>query len=396
LVRVAINVEQLLFRTPGGTGRYTANLVRLLPELFDGDEVLAFCAHHLTNEIDEAYRSFGLGDPRGKHPDVSRLPRPLLYEVWHRLGRCQPRRMSPSIARAEIVHAPSPAVPPRGSVPLVVTVHDASFIRYPETFPPRGRRFHERGVALAARRADLVMTPSQAAADEIAELTPIPAEKIRVVHNGVDHQIADVDEVQRTLEHFGLTETPYVLWVGSVEPRKGLGTLIEAFDRLDLGKDRKAPHLVLVGPEGWLGGGHIDEGARRRLAGRLHVLGRLGDAALRSLYAGAELFAFPSLHEGFGLPLLEAMVQGTAVICSDDPALREVSGGAARLVAPRDIDAWSDALGELLVDVEARTALATAGSVRAESFSWESCVRATRAVYAEALGLDPPAAIASR
>jgi alpha-1,3-rhamnosyl/mannosyltransferase len=175
-----------------------------------------------------------------------------------------------------------------------------------------------------------------------------------------------------------------VLWVGSLEPRKNVGTLVAAFARLVA--STAVPHrLVLAGPSGWLVEGLIPERERRRLGERIRVVGRVSDADLRALYGGADVFALPSRHEGFGLPALEAMVQGTPVLGADIPALREVTGGAARLVPADEVGAWHLALEALLGDDTGRTALAEAGRRWATRFSWERTVRETRAVYAELL-----------
>jgi alpha-1,3-rhamnosyl/mannosyltransferase len=143
--------------------------------------------------------------------------------------------------------------------------------------------------------------------------------------------------------------------------------------------------LALVGPSGWLERDLVDPGDAGRLGDRLRRVGFVPDVELRALYAGARAFAFPSRHEGFGLPVLEAMAQGTPVVCADIPSLREVSGGAARLVAPGDADAWAAALADVLTDAEARQGLADAGRRRVAAFSWERTVRRTRDVYSEAL-----------
>jgi alpha-1,3-rhamnosyl/mannosyltransferase len=174
-----------------------------------------------------------------------------------------------------------------------------------------------------------------------------------------------------------------VLWVGSLEPRKNLRTLVSAFARLPA--DLADVRLAVVGPTGWLGADLVDVADEQRLGDRLRWLGRVSDADLRALYTGARIFAFPSLHEGFGLPVLEAMVQATAVVCADIPPLREVSGGAARLVPAEDVDGWAAALAELLTDDGAIDQLVAAGLRRASQFSWESTVRATHDVYLEAL-----------
>jgi alpha-1,3-rhamnosyl/mannosyltransferase len=359
-------------------------LSRLGPE----DVIIPFTAYHSRADLAAAYRSFGLDHERLASPVRLALPRPVLYDAWHRLSLPRVGRWCPDLASADLVHAPSPAVPPRGRRPLVVTVHDAAFALYPEAYPRRGLRFHQQGVDAAARRADLVITGTQAAADEISAHTRVAAHKLRVVPNGVDHIEADGDEVDRTLAQFGLADAPYVLWVGSLEPRKGVGTLISAFARQSSMTTTDGPshRLVLVGPTGWLGGGAIDKSEILRLGNRFRSLGHVGESQLRALYAGADLFAFPSWHEGFGLPVLEAMVQGTAVMCSDLPVLREVAGGAAHFVRSGDVEQWTAALEELLGRPALRSALADAGRARAADFSWERTAMATRQVYVEALG----------
>ncbi len=167
---------------------------------------------------------------------------------------------------------------------------------------------------------------------------------------------------------------------------KGVGTLIAAFARLRHDGDGPPPALVLVGPGGWLDGGAIEESDVRALGDRLRILGTVDEEALRALYAAAVLFAFPSLHEGFGLPVLEAMIQGTAVLCSDLPALREVAGPAARFVPVGDRTEWTAALEDLLAHPERRAGFAAAGRTRAAGFTWEKTIVNTRAVYREALG----------
>jgi glycosyltransferase involved in cell wall biosynthesis len=382
-VRIGLNVEQLLQPVPGGTGRYVAALARLLPG--PGDAVVPFVARHRTAEVAAAYRRYGLEAAGVPPPIVLGLPRPLLYDAWHLLGAPPPAWASAALASCDLVHAPSPAVPPRGGRPLVVTLHDAAFELFPEAYPAHGRWFHRRGVAAAARRADLVITGSDAAAAEIVAHTPVPADRVRVVPDGVDHVVATDHEVGETLRRHRLDGVPYVLWVGTLEPRKNVGTLVRAF--AGLVREGDVPHrLVLVGPTGWLERGLVTGDDRAVLGERLRALGRVPDAELRALYAGAEVFCLPSLHEGFGLPVLEAMVQGTAVVCADVPALREVAGGAARLVDPRRPDAWAEALGDLLTQPDRRAALVAKGRARAGEFSWERCAAATRALYAEVLG----------
>jgi glycosyltransferase involved in cell wall biosynthesis len=375
-VRVAVNVEQLLQPAPGGIGRYTAQLVKLVPTRAPAVDVTVFTARHARRQVEAALDAYGLRDVDAV---VLPLPRPLLYDAWNVFGRAGPGRR---IAPVDVVHAPSAAVPPVKGVPLVVTVHDAAPVTVPESSTRRGRWFHKRGFAAAARRARLVIVPSEFAADEIAANTPIPRELLRVVPNGVDVAPATPADVDRVTHRYGLADRPYVFWLGTLEPRKNLSVLLRAFAALD---PAAVPHrLVLAGPEGW-GRGAVDESRVRELGDRVQLLGLVpgGDAA--ALYAGADLFVFPSRHEGFGLPLLEAMVQGTPVVASDIPPLREVGGDAARFVAVDDPDALADALQSLLSDAGARAALVARGLDRAQHYSWERCIDATIAVYHEAL-----------
>jgi glycosyltransferase involved in cell wall biosynthesis len=383
-MQVAVNVEQLLYRAPGGIGRYTAKVVTLLARVAPDVTVVPFTARHSAAETAAAYRAFGMGDTAVADPVRLPLPRPLLYDGWHIAGLPRLGWLSEALGRCELIHAPSVAVPPKGRARLVVTVHDVAPLLYPETYTTRGRWFHGRGLKAAARRADLVITVSRAAADEIVEHTTIGADRVRVVPNGVDAVDVTPDEVRAAVAGRSLTGAPYVLWVGSLEPRKNVAVLVEAFARAV--EQAGLPHrLALAGPAGWRDHGLVPPAPRLRLGDRLRLLGAVGHDELAALYTGADLFAFPSRHEGFGLPVLEAMAQGTPVICADIPALREVAGGAAKLVPPDDIAGWADAIGSVLADEAERNRLVAAGRRRAAASSWERTVRATRIVYDEAL-----------
>jgi glycosyltransferase involved in cell wall biosynthesis len=373
-MRVAVNVEQLLSPSPGGIGRYTARLVSILSDL--GVEVQPVTALHRSERVAAAWAEAGLSG-RVPLPKVFPLPKPALYDAWHVLTW-------PPLSRdADIVHAPSLAVPPASGKALVVTVHDAAPVLFPEAFTPRGRWFHAMGLRAAARRADLVITGSQAAAAELADHTAISPGRIRVVPYGVDQAPPDPGVLAR----YGLVDVPYVLWVGSLEPRKGVGTLVSAMARLVRGNAvLRGVRLVLAGYAGWQNSSLLADGDLVQLGSALVRLGRLPAGELAALYAGATVFAFPSRHEGFGLPVLEAMAAGTPVLASDIPALREVAGRAALLIPAGDEQAWAGALEALLSDRARREEMAEAGRRRAAGFSWTSMVTATLDVYREALG----------
>ncbi len=373
-MRVAVNVEQLLHEAPGGIGRYTAELVRLLPA--HNVDVTPFTARHPRADVERALRAYDLV---GVDPVVLPLPAAVLYDAWHVLGLAGPVRR---VAPVDLVHAPSPAVPPTGAVPLVVTVHDAAPLVMPEAFTRRGVTFHRQGFAAAAKRARLVIAVSEFSADEIATHTAIPRERIRVVPNGVDVERATAERVDAARRAFGIDDRPYVFWAGTFQPRKNVRVLLDAFTRLD---EDDVPHrLVLAGPPGWKAD-DTDAVAARSLGDRVRLLGPVDRAQLFPLFAGADLFAFPSRHEGFGIPVVEAMAQGTAVVCADIPALREVAGDAAHFVGPDDLDGWVDAFRTLLTDADARERLVAAGDERVGRYSWDRCTRETVAVYREVL-----------
>jgi glycosyltransferase involved in cell wall biosynthesis len=377
-MRVAVNAEQLLYHSPGGIGRYTAQILAGVPRLFPDDEVVAFTARHPRRTVSAALRGAGVTD----QATILSLSRPMLYEAWLRLGR--PRL--PKSLNADLVHAPSVAVPPHPAVPLVVTVHDLASELFPESFPRRGRRFHALGLAAAESMADIVLTVSNASAADIAEHTSISADRIRVVHNGVDPMPLDPEHRSRVLRSLGLTNRRYVLWLGSFEPRKGVGTILAAMAELRRRRANPDVHLVIAGYEGWLEDRLVDPADRTTLGDSLRQIGRVNEEELWALYSGALLFAFPSRYEGFGLPVIEAMSQGTPVVASDIDAIREIAGGAARLVSPSAPEAWADTIEELLDDEAERRRLADAGVSRSRELSLDATLRGIRAVYQELAG----------
>jgi glycosyltransferase involved in cell wall biosynthesis len=355
-VRVALHAGQLLQPVPGGIGRYVNGLLRHLP----GPEapVTAFA---------------GGPAPPGLPPGVSwrRLRGPAgtwRYRAWHRWRRPRLR-----LDGVDVVHAPSLAVPPPGDLPLVVTVHDLAFISHPDCFPPRGRAFHGRGLELARGEADAVVVPSRFTASELVD-AGFDRERVHVVPHGIDLPIAEATASGAPTEDKG---GPYLLFVGTLEPRKGLADLLDAFALLR--RDRPDLRLAVAGPRGW---GAVPD---LRRPGVL-ALGRVGEADLDALYRGAALLVLPSRSEGFGLNVLEAMARGCPVVASDAGALPEVLDGAGLLTPPGDPEALAGACAALLDDEERRAALAAAGHRRAADFTWEACVQGHLDAYRAAVG----------
>jgi glycosyltransferase involved in cell wall biosynthesis len=358
-VRVGIVVEQLLAPVPGGTGRYTRELAAALAANAPaGNKVAGFTAWHR-----ESVTIPGVGGP-GKLP----LPRRLLTLAWE-------RGQGPGI-RADVVHAPTPFAPPRRTTPLVVTVHDAVPWTHPDTLTPRGVAWHRSVITTAARTADRIVVPTHAVAAELAEhVDGWRPEKVEVIGEGVADTLRDAPpDAAARRKRLDVPER-YLLSLATLEPRKGLDTLLAA---LSSTRAPKLP-LVLVGQPGW---GGIDPVALAAELGAPEplVLGRIGDQDLAAVLHGAAALAAPSRSEGFGLPVLEAMAAGVPVVTSDAPALVEVGGGAAVVVPRDDPDALAGALTRV-ADPDARAGYAQAGKDRAGHYSWSSAARELWQLY---------------
>ena len=347
--RLAVTLEQCWHRVPGGTATSALRASAAL-DAHPGVEVVGVSAWH-RHPPPEAFR-----------PSIPvrplRLSRLWLYESWHRLRRPP---VQAATGPVDAVWVSGVAMPPR-SAPLIVTVHDLAVLDHPEHHTSRGRSFLRRAVELARRDADLVLCPSQTTLDRCVE-AGFESQRLRLVPWGVDLARADDEAVAAVRRHHGLVR-PYVLWTGTVEPRKNLPRLLEAFARID----RDDVDLALVGPDGW--NEDIDR-AVEALGDRVHRLGFVSDHELTALYAGADLFVYPSLLEGFGLPVLEAMAQGTPVVTAAGTSTAELVGEIGVAVEPRSVDAIVGGMNEVLGDVEVAAEQGAALRRRAESFTWE-------------------------
>lgn len=357
-LRIAYTLEQLWHDVPGGTA---VSALRVARELAARDDVeLVGVAGRHTRPPAPAYRP---GIP------VRALPvaRPWLYQTWLRLGW---PLVEGATGPVDVCHATG-LVPAVSRAPLVVTVHDLAFRRSPERFSRHGARTMRRSLDVIRRRADLVLCSSTPTVDDLLA-ADFPEDRLRLVPLGVDvaevtH--ADIDRVRR--DH-ALPER-FVLFVGTMEPRKNLVRLAEAVARLD-----DTVPLVVVGADGW---GGVEERVTR-LDLDVRFLGFVPDADLAACYAAASAFAYPSEWEGFGLPVAEAMAQGTPVVTSRATSMAELAGGAAVLVDPLDVDDIARGLTEAL-DPVGRDERAAAGRDRAAAMTWAATADATVAAYKE-------------
>lgn len=368
-MRVAVVLEQVLGPVPGGTGRYAAELTAgLLRTAAPGDDVHGWVAWH--RDVSAA-RSV---------VDVSRLPlgRRALAAVWA-------RAVGP-VPGGDLVHAPTPLMPPRRSTPVIVTVHDAVPWTHPETLTPHGARWHRRMVELAVRHADAITVPTSVVASELREVFPtLSADRLHVLGAGVARALLTRPDDRRAADTRARLRLPdeYLVTVATLEPRKGLDVLIEALAR----GAASTPPLVVVGQPGW-GDVDLHTVARRAglPAGRLHAVGRIDDDDLNVVLRGARALVAPSRAEGFGLPLAEAMAVGVPVVCSDIPVFGETAGSAALAVPVGDSGALAQAIEAVNTDGTLRAGLIDAGLSRAREHDWDAVARRAWSLYGTVRG----------
>lgn len=291
--------------------------------------------------------------------------------------------------RADLLFAPAYFTPWRCPCPIVTAVHDLIVFSDGQTFPPLFAFLLRRAIEASARRSAHLLVASRATVDEWAKRLPASLHKVRLIPDahGSNFRPWQAEEGQRQafLDRLGLPRRPFVLAVSTLEPRKNLQVLVDALARLHEGSD-EAPHLVLAGATGWKATPLLDRIDALGQAGWLHRTGYLPDEDLVRLYAMAAVFVYPSLREGFGIPILEAMACGTPVVTSRRSSMIEVAGDAALLLdEPEDPIALAEILEGLLADEGERTRLRQAGLEQASRFSWERAAEETLKVFEEAV-----------
>lgn len=347
-----------------GNEVYIRNLIENFARLDRESEFLAYiCAQGAETQIPRRFRT----------RRISALPHVrLTVDLPRKLRQDKP----------DLIHVQYTA-PLACPVPVVVTVHDVSFVEHPEFFA-RGRAFQLRlTVRRTARAAACVLTPSQFSKRAILNAFGLPEERVVVVPNAVSGDFRPRPAAPAAAEirrRYGIS-APFLLTVGDLQPRKNHEGLIRAFAELIRHHPHLPHHLVIVGQDTWYGDRVRRAAARSGLAGRIHFPGFIPDEDLHRFYAACEIFVFPSLYEGFGLPVLEAMASGRAVACSNTTALPEVADAAAILFDPRSPGEMMRAMRDLVTDPELRAHRERLGLKRAGSFSWTAAAEATLSVY---------------
>ena len=302
--------------------------------------------------------------------------RSMQYGVYRRIWNVVPLRYGKLFPPADVTHFFNYIVPPRIDGTVIMTIHDMTYLRYPETVNKANLRRIREGIAYSVERSGLIVTSSQFSKGEIVELLKVPAECVVVIPAAAS--VADAPAANVPIEG------PYILYVGAIEPRKNLQRLLKAFELLK--REAGIPHkLVLAGGRGWKCEDIYRTAESISNSQDVIFLGRVPEAEKNALYANADVFVFPSLYEGFGMPPLEAMYWGTPVVCSNAASLLEVAGGAACYVDPLSAESIAEGLHRVLSDRDYARRLKEAGKVRSRQFDWETSARKLEQMYLQLL-----------
>lgn len=362
-----------------GVGHYTFELARALAntEPSSSFEVVYPSTYPPISLIET-----GAGAPLPDNLKLERVRVGLLARHWWSVGlpRYVRRR------KVELFHGTNYDVPLWRQCATVLTIHDLSHLLHPETHEKRSVRRARRRLPLMARAADAIITPTESVRREVCEQLKAGPEKVFAIPEAARAcfrplAFAETEDVRRRLGIGG----DFLLTVGTLEPRKNLAVLVNAFEEVIRARPRSNTQLVIVGSRGWLIGPLFEAIDKSPARDRILLPDYLHDEDLRALYSSCRAFIYPSIYEGFGLPPLEAMACGAPVIASRIPALAETTGGAALLFDPGNVDELTQNILELLEDENGRRELSTAGQGRAALFSWENTARLTWSVYEEAL-----------
>lgn len=365
-MRIGIDARLNAYRQ-GGIAQYTRQL-------------LAALAAEAPDDIFVALQHYSQRRPLVVAANVERAA--LLTPPHNRFEQVSlPLELLPQ--RLDLLHCPDFIAPRRRPCPAVITVHDLAFLHFPEILDADARRYYSQ-VHAAVHDAEAVITVSEATRADIAHLLGLQPEQVDVVYEAADPRFAPVAVAtgeQRVINGCRVEAGGFLLFVSTVEPRKNLATLLRAL-RLCLDRRPRAEYrLIVAGGRGWLDEPIYDLVGELRLREVVHFLGAVGLDDLPWLYSACRLYVNPSLYEGFGLTALEALACGAPALVADTSSLPEVVGDAARLLPPREVEAWADAIADLWDDDAARADLARRGPARAALFSWRRAAWETLAIY---------------
>ncbi|HEY1292572.1 MAG TPA: glycosyltransferase family 1 protein [Chloroflexota bacterium] len=375
-MRIAIDYSAAV-NQHAGIGRLVRNQVLALAEVdHDNDYRLVYARPNRGSEPqfprarNFARREFGLGER-------------WLTILWHRAKLPVPADWLSG--PVDLYHCPDFVLPPLRRARGILTVHDLAFLMRPDCADSRLRAYLEEVVPRSVRRADFIIADSENTRNDLVVLLGVRPSSVAVVPGGVEERftrVTDADQLRKARSKLGVGDAPFLLAIGVLEPRKNLNRLMDAFAEL---KERAnvPPNLklVLAGGKGWLYDDIFEHHADSPVRGDILLPGFVSDDLLPAIYSAAEALAFPSLYEGFGLPILEAMACGTPVVASRASCLPEVAEGAALLIDPTNIEGLTGALELVLLDADLRARLIAQGLERAGQYTWTRAAEQLLGVY---------------
>lgn len=357
----------------GGIGRYTRGLITALARLDTHTRYTLLTTRDAPRVGLDVFQS---------HPNFGTRRYPLTERWmtigWHRLNLPVPVEWF--CGPVDLFHSPNFILPPTRRAKTLLTVHDLSFIRHPQGAVDKLRRWLENVVPRSLARADHVLADSHSTKVDLLDIYGVPAKKISVVGAGVEARFRPVTnlETRQAVRQKYKLPPRFILGLGTLEPRKNFTGLIRAFEQSAV---RKTHHLVIAGGKGWLYNDIFAAAEQSAAAERIHFAGFVADDDLPALYSLADVFAYPSHYEGFGIPVVEAMACGTPVVCANNSSLPEVAGSAAVLVSADDTPALAAALQQLAVDRSLREKSVSAGFEQVKIFNWPAAAQRLLNVY---------------
>jgi glycosyltransferase involved in cell wall biosynthesis len=363
-VRILLDYRPAL-RERTGVGEYVHEVARALLDSAPGGESLTLFSSSYKDRLDK-------GALPGASTVDRRIPNRWLNLLWHRAGWPPVERLAG--ASFDVVHASHPLLIPSSSAAGLVTIYDLDFLDHPERTTAEIRRDYPALAAQHAQRADHVVTISRHTADDVARRLGVPSARISICYPGAPAWPARDAEPREAV----------ILFLGSLAPRKNLGTLLDAYERV-LARLPNAPRLVLAGGETPESPALVERVRRAPLAGHVDLTGYVAPDARRDLYQRALIFVMPSFTEGFGMPVIEAMTCGVPVVAANRGALPEAVGAAGRLVDPEDPGALAEALIALIANSDERRRLSQAGRSQAAKFRWQDTASGIRDAWSRAL-----------